>query len=442
MKIVVAVHHFPPRYVAGGEKEAHRVAKGLLERGHEVSVICVENIQSGPETGVAWEDTVFDGIPVRRLSFRLDAAPDPWRWSYDNPWVGEHLKQYLAELQPNIFFQVSGYLMTASALAAAQSLEILTAVELTDFWFLCPRITMQRSDGTLSALPIDPAVCARCLAEEQRRYRWLGKLIPGIMMRYWQAQGSRISQIEERSRLLSMALDHTDVIVSPSQFVRSMYAHSGVPEDKIAFIRQGLESSPPQARNASAIPQTPLRFGYIGQIAPHKGLHLLIEAIRALPQRDLNLSIFGDESAFPDYSARIHHLAGGDARIRMAGVFRGQEEMARAFSDLDVIVVPSLWYENSPTVILEAFAHRIPVIATNLGGMAELVDHEINGLLFRLGDVNDLARQIQRLLEEPDLLPRLQDGIGPVKTVSQQIDEFEELFMRALTEKRRQKVAA
>jgi glycosyltransferase involved in cell wall biosynthesis len=126
----------------------------------------------------------------------------------------------------------------------------------------------------------------------------------------------------------------------------------------------------------------------------------------------------------------------------MAGVFRGQEEMARAFSDLDVIVVPSLWYENSPTVILEAFAHRIPVIATNLGGMAELVDHEINGLLFHLGDVNDLARQIHRLLKEPGLLPRLQDGIGPVKTVSQQIDEFEELFMRALTEKRRQKVAA
>ena len=98
--------------------------------------------------------------------------------------------------------------------------------------------------------------------------------------------------------------------------------------------------------------------------------------------------------------------------------------------DLDVIVVPSTWYENCPNVILEAFAHQTPVLATNLGGMAEMVTDGRNGLLFARGDAAGLAGKIQRLIAEPDLLPALRNGIPAVKTFPQEVAEIEAIYQR------------
>ena len=102
-------------------------------------------------------------------------------------------------------------------------------------------------------------------------------------------------------------------------------------------------------------------------------------------------------------------------------------------SNLDVLrYISSLHSSNSPNVILEALAQRVPVIVSNLGGMAELVQHEGNGLVFDVGSAEDLARQFQRLCVEPDLLPRLRAGIEPVKRVAEEIDELEHAYLDLL----------
>jgi glycosyltransferase involved in cell wall biosynthesis len=96
--------------------------------------------------------------------------------------------------------------------------------------------------------------------------------------------------------------------------------------------------------------------------------------------------------------------------------------------DLDVLVVPSRWYENAPGVIFEAFAAGMPVIATNLGGMSGFVRPGKNGLLFALDDAEDLAVQLSTLIEDRSLLGRLRAGIGPVKTVGEYASELIELY--------------
>jgi glycosyltransferase involved in cell wall biosynthesis len=90
--------------------------------------------------------------------------------------------------------------------------------------------------------------------------------------------------------------------------------------------------------------------------------------------------------------------------------------------------VPSVWYENSPNVILEAFAHRTPVIASDLGGMAELVQHDVNGLVFEPGNAKALARQLRRLLDDSDLLARLRDGITPVRTIGDEMRQVIDIY--------------
>jgi glycosyltransferase involved in cell wall biosynthesis len=91
------------------------------------------------------------------------------------------------------------------------------------------------------------------------------------------------------------------------------------------------------------------------------------------------------------------------------------------------LVVPSIWYDF-PLIIHEALATKTPVIATNLGGMAEAVAHETNGLLFDRGDVGGLARMVERIVAEPGLLERLQNGIAPVKPIEAEVSELEAIY--------------
>jgi glycosyltransferase involved in cell wall biosynthesis len=146
-----------------------------------------------------------------------------------------------------------------------------------------------------------------------------------------------------------------------------------------------------------------------------------------VPEKAIRLMLFGDQTISNDYTNRITTIIGNDDRIKLKGTFP-RENLSEVFKELDVLVVPSLWYENSPNTILEAFAFKTPVIATNLGGMVELVHHNENGLLFESNNAHGLKEQIQRLLDEPQLLEQLRSGIQPVKSVQDEIDELVEVY--------------
>lgn len=429
MKIVIAVHHFPPHYSGGAELRAYRTAVALQARGHQVRVIAVEKIDADQPDEIGWVDEEYNEIRVRRLSFNLAAAPDRVRWEYDNPWIGKHIRNYLLQEKPDVFHLVSGYLMTGSALEAAQQLGIPEVVALTDFWFLCPRISLLRSDGKLSTLPIKPVACARCLGEEKRRYRLPGRYVPGLMEVYWKFQKREIHRISVRQDFLLRKLNQADAIISPSRFLRSVYIEAGIEANKILYSRQGHDFPALNDETVRKVPSTQLRVGYLGQIAELKGVHVLFEAARLLPEASMSVWAYGDPTPFPQYTERLEHLIAGDARLGLAGRYQPQE-LSQVFRNLDVIVVPSQWYENSPNVILEAFAHHTPVIASKLGGMAEMVHHEQNGLLFETGNAGDLAHQLKRLLEEPGLLKRLSKGteFEVVRSVADEIRELEGVY--------------
>ncbi len=428
MRILLAVHHFPPRYTGGAEWRAHRTARALLQRGHTVQVVCVERVDAQEADPVTWEDETYDDVPVRRLSFNLAASHDLFHWSFDNTWVGDHLATLMDDFKPDVLHLISGYLLTGRALLTATERGVPSVVTLTDFWFLCPRMSLLKTDGRISSLPIRPESCAQCLGEEQRRFRWLGRLFPGVMRSYWSRQRPAIQRIEERSSFLRDALNTAQVIISPSNFLKAVHVEAGISPTRIRFSRQGRDFPQLMGDALTKSASDVLRIGYIGQVAELKGVHVIVEAAKRLPNARISVAVFGELEHYPHYARRLRSLCEGDARVSLAGAFHGHDALVRVFRDLDVIVVPSLWYENSPNAILEAFAHKTPVLASRLGGMAELVQHETNGLLFTAGDPGDLAAQIQRLLDDPGLLPKLQEGIPPVRGLASEIDELEGIY--------------
>lgn len=440
MKIVIGVHHFPPHHRAGAELRAYNAAAWLQRQGYTVRVICVEHVDRGRGEGLLGQDTEYEDIPVHRLSFDMTSAPDGFRWEYDNPWIEQHLRQYLAQLKPDVFHLISGYLLGAGALRAARALGIPTVITLTDFWFLCPRVNLLRPDGRLcTADRFDARACTRCKFEEKRRFRIPARLAPGVADRFWRRafapEGRRLlpfsgvaDQFRQRDRTLMEALSAADALICPSHFSLEKFKARGIDPRKLVLNTHGLDCSNWLPALGIDRPNGVFRIGYMGQIDQHKGVHLLVEAFTRLQsETQLELAVHGDEAAVPEYTRRLRRLAGGDARVKLLGRY-DPRQIAQLLAQIDILVIPSTWNEIGPWVMYEALQCKTPVVASDIPNMSDVIRHEKNGLLFACGDGVDLAAQLQRLVDEAGLLSRLRDGIGPVKTMAEEMATLQQVY--------------
>ena len=433
MKIVLPVHHFPPHYNAGAELYTLRLARWLLANGHDTEVVCVEAIDQGAAGELSAMEDDYQGVRVWRLAYNIIDAPERKRWNYNNPLLGAWFAAYFRRTQPEIAHFQAGYLLGVAPLEAAKAAGVPTVLTLHDYWFLCPRITLLRGDGTLcTAIPAEPAGCAWCMRQEQRRYQLADQLSAGIVGKVAQQRllHDDAEIIAERRAQLLPALHIPDAVIAPSQFLANRFA-AFVPPERLHVARYGLDLAPFAASRRT--PQAVLRIGYIGQIAPHKGVHILIDAFRALrTSRPIALHIYGGLDAQPRYVETIRRHAGGDERIQLHDRF-ANNQVATILAGLDVTVVPSTWYENSPLAIMEAQAAGVPVVTSALGGMAELVRDGVDGLHFRPGDAADLAQKLQRLLDEPELLSRLQDGVVTPRSIDDEMRQVLAIYRHATT---------
>lgn len=411
MNIVLPVHHFLPRYTAGAELYTYRLARWLHRYGHTVEVVAVESVEhENPGTLAVTSDT-FDGIPVHRLHFNREAGARSWE--YDNPLIGEWFGRYLEQTRPDLVHFQAGYLMGVAPLRAAVAAGVPTVLTLHDYWFICPRWTLLRGDGALCrAVPDDPAECAWCLHLDRRRFRLLeqatGGMLGNVLRRAGFDPGREYIAARREALLRTLALP--DAVIAPSHFLADQ-VRAYVPPDRLHVLRLGLDLTPFSGIQRHG-ERDVLRLGFIGQIVPHKGVHLLIAACRQLQARSkrIELHIYGGLTANPAYVTRLRRMAGKDPRIHFHGRIENTAVPA-TLAEFDVAVVPSTWYENSPLTILEAHAAGTPVVTADIGGMAELVRDSVDGLHFRSNDATDLARVLQRLIDEPDLLLRLRSGI-------------------------------
>jgi glycosyltransferase involved in cell wall biosynthesis len=430
MDILCAIHHYPPRYGAGAEFHLQRLAQGFAARGHRVRVLCVERVD-GTDPGVEAAPSADDGgVRVRRLAVDGARSLWPYRLAAHNPHLGREVRNWLADERPDVFWLYGGYLMSAAGLTAAADAGIPAIVTISDFWFVCPRITLMRSDGTRCQWPVPAADCVRCVGEEQRRYRWAARMAPALMAAAWRRRRAAADRIELRRQALREALRRADAVTMPSQFAHRLFAAEGIAADRLHLIHPGCtqptQVPEPRARSAGG----PLRVGYLGQIARHKGVHVLLEAARRIPAAPLRVEIHGDpDAAPPNYRSRLRRLLAGDERLQLHGPYR-HADLGAVLGGLDVVVVPSVWYENSPNVVLEALAHRRPVIASDIGATAELVRDGHNGVRVPAGDAGALAACLERLAADPTILERWRAGIEPVRSLAAEVDDFERLLQR------------
>jgi len=221
----------------------------------------------------------------------------------------------------------------------------------------------------------------------------------------------------EREQYLKTFLGLADLYISPSDFLIDRYVDWGLPRTRFRMIENGLTVdgiAPPRVLPEGGRRN---RFAYFGQLTEFKGAHVLVEAVGRIPEEvwgeDGALMIFGGNlerqpEAYQKKFLDAVEKAGN--RVRFYGSYRSAE-LPGLIKDADWTIVPSIWWENSPVVIQEAFLHGRPVIASNIGGMAEKVTDGVDGLHFRSSSVEDLVDRMVEAIGTPGLWERLRAGI-------------------------------
>lgn len=405
MRVAYLTHQYFPRHVAGTEVYTRGLAVRAAAAGAAVEVLTYHESSSGDPRDYGVVAAEHDGIPVREIHGNLSVTPDPARAEYDNPDTGRLVRDELARFRPDIVHVMHAMKLSGSALEACRALDIPFVVTLCDFWFICPRHTLLTSKGRLCDGPGHRLGCARCLRDTHGFLR-----APRHLWRDTRA-------IAGRRPSLARALGGARRIIALCEFTRRMFGRNGIPARRIEVIEHGLEVAglEPAAHRPASLP----RVGFIGSLVPHKGPHLLLEALAHLPRARLECRLHGPVPATP-YGARLRALAAADPRVRLMGGFP-PAELGAVLAGIDLLAVPSVWYENDPLVVKAAFYCGIPVLASRIGSLAEMVRPDVNGWLVEPGDVAAWAAAIERFTAAP---ARATMAPTPVKTMDENAREM------------------
>jgi glycosyltransferase involved in cell wall biosynthesis len=445
LRILLITHFLPPSHTAGTEQYTLGLGKALLSKGYDVHILCAEDWNTGRKYWNGVTDELYEGLVVHRVHLNWTKANNPNRVLYDSLPVEKWLDNFFATNKFDIVHVTSTYSLGVGVLRSAKRAKIPLLLTLMDYWFLCPSLQLLRGDSTLCDGRTTIWQCQSCLMTGSNLFQRLnkGSIPDSVNAQIWgtlakvtqitQKRGFRglLLDMGERKKVMVDTFNLPDLVISPSKVVQDMFLKNM--QRPVELIPYGHDLSWLEEYSGK-LRSKQIRFGYLGQIQKVKGVHLIVDAFNKADLGDsARLDIWGDYTSNTSYTNEMNCVIDKNPSIFLRGRYE-RKLLAKIMSEIDVLVVPSIWYENAPLVIQEAFATKTPVIATNLGGMSEAVFHETNGLLFSRGDVDNLSSQMKRIVNELGLLEQLVRGIPAVKSFEDELEDLE-ISYRNLIEK-------
>jgi len=424
------IHGYPMLYNAGSEIYSKTICHALSGRGHEVRVFTREENSFRPDGDIRIS---FD---EDKPEIKLHLINNPrHRDRYRLNIIDQQFAQILNEFKPDIVH--IGHLnhLSTSLVFEVKKRKIPIVYTLHDYWLMCPRGQFMQMHSPSDNL------WAACDGQENR------KCATQCYARYFSGNENELDQdisywenwVSRRMTHIQQVVDSVDLFISPSLYLKERYERDfGLPAHKSIFLDYGFDST--RLNGRERIKEDLFTFGYIGTHIPAKGIHQLIQAFGKL-KGNARLRIWGrdrgqDSRALRDIAMDLPEDK--KQNIEWMPEYKNQSIVQSVFNKLDAVVTPSIWMENSPLVIHEAQQAKVPVITANAGGMSEYVRHEINGLTYEHRSTEDLAVQMQRLLDNPDLAIKLgKRGYiyckdGNIPDINQHIIELEKCYRRVI----------
>lgn len=427
MKVALCTHGFVPPFVGGVDVYTDRLSRALKRLGHETVIIAVDGSQEASQGKIDVSLDSYRGDDVWRIKFSFAERPkEAFDYAYD-PEIGEVVKGILQEQRPDLFIIMNIYAITLAPVESAKSLGIPVVHIATDFLPVCLRATFIRWDGTACQVGESIKTCATCFVS----HRTLGRLASPLLERVpeqtlisWAGKPNtlltkgigpylrRVDLMENRLKVIGPLREAIDLVLAPTKFTQNTFTSNGFRTDQVRFLPFGVDTNGPLSR-VETMPASHVRFLFIGRFQPYKGTDLLVEAFNQLESPNgATLTVYGavDEN-YRAYYRALKSKMDSNPRIDFAGTV-DPSELDAVFAQADFFVLPSTWHENSPLILLDALQSKTPVIASNVGGVTDLVKDEVNGLLFPMGDKQTLQHLMQRVIDRPTLLDNSKSGVN------------------------------
>lgn len=388
MKIVIINNIYPPYHRGGAEQVVVRTVEGLRRAGHEVVILT-----SSPD-GASYEQ--IDGVKIYRTK--------PWNiYFYTNAHKHFFMTRFLWHLIDIFNLGTSSWV---KGILEKEKPDVVHTHNLLGLSFLIPRSIRQlgfRHVHTVHDVQlVEPS--AMILKEKEKSWRYNG--LP-TQVYTW---------------LMKHLMGSPDIVISPSQFLLDFYSSRGFFRESKRVLVRNPATFDLDVRAPDVVRGDSFRFLYLGQIEYHKGVDLLVKTFIG-SSIEAELHIVGSGSMLED----IQQMTEGVGTIYVHGR-KERSELPELFAATDMTVVPSLCYENSPTVIFESLHFGVPVLASNIEGIAELIFVEENGLTFQAGDADSLKEKMQWAVAHVDQIRSMNKKSPHVTGSESYIDKLEELY--------------
>jgi glycosyltransferase involved in cell wall biosynthesis len=360
MKVLFVSTLYAPNEKGGAERTVRILAESLVANGHEAVVVSlapdgqarrdeIDGVRTYyvPLANLFWKQSEAERSRIERVSWHLI---DAW-----NPIMARRVRRILEQERPDVVQTGNLQGFSVSLWPTIRSMNIPLVQMLHDYYLGCPKCTMV-SGGRNCARQCAPC---RVYATPRRLYSHLPAAVISL------------------SRRMLTRLEETGLF-------------SEVPHK---FIIHGANNArvQPTPRSNKA-PGAPIVVGYLGRMENTKGIEVLLDAAKRLPESQVTVLLGGKgDETYVDGLRRAYPAP----NVGFLGFVRPVEFLER----IDVLVVPSVWEEPLGRVIYEAYAHGVPSIVANVGGMPEIVDEGRTGFVYRPADSGHLASLLRQQID-------------------------------------------
>lgn len=394
MKVLIIHWLYEPHFLGGGERVVQMLAEGLVVAGHEVVVVT---------TAPGWRRRIahVKGVKVYYIGLRnvywylsagakLRVLKPLWHiLDLNNLAMAREVAKVVDVERPDIVHSHGLEGFSTAVWQAARSRGLPRVHSMHSYYLLCPRASMFYRGENCTTL------CGQCRMFTAVRRRMAEKL---------------------------------DAAVGCSRFIMNRHLEFSffqqVPLREVVYYGYAPLASPPARRRHSG----KLRVGFLGRLDPTKGVELLISAAASLLKGECELRIAG--KGREPYEQELKERA-ASLDVRFMGFVNTEAFLA----EVDVLVVPSLWNDPCPLVIIEAFAQGVPVIGSNRGGIPERIDEGKTGFVFSPERPETLTAALERLISDRDLLAHMHaETLLRARDLSPQrmVDDYLEVYGKVL----------
>ena len=415
MKIIQIPYCYYPDPVGGTEVYVESLAQEITLLGHTCIIVA---------PGERTEEYIHEGIKVRRYAISEGKCSLNELYSLQDKKAVFEFSKILDEENPDIIHM---HALTRGASPELTEEAAKRGIR-TVFTYHTPTVSCQR--GTLMLFGrevcngiIEAQRCASCVLNGLGMSTFLSGICSCVPAKIGKAilkhripnfikmlLGMKYLMDVKKDKFLDL-MDKVDTIIAPRKWVKELLLLNEVSSSKIHLLKQGLcRQYDKDEQIAPKKEDDTLRFVYKGRVDKTKGLDIFIKAFRQVDDNNMRFDIYGIEQDNVKYFKRIRDIAALDKRITFKEPVQGND-VIKTLANYDMLAVPSQWMETGPMVILEAFAAGIPVIGSRLGGIAGLVQDEVNGVLVEPFSVEAWTKAIRRLLKDKDMLERLKGKV-------------------------------